>query len=408
MRSIILLCVCFFSLAPVRAQSQPTFHVILVGATEDKVLARACQNDVVEVHEQFKRIAESIGYAYKPRLLAKDHFSNDYIGGVVNQLTCAPEDIIVFYYTGHGFNTTKYDGNFPIMMVDTVGSNYPLMLIHQELMKKKPRFCLTIGDCCNKVVDEKLPKDRSMVKGTQCDAAIYRQLFLEQQGGVIATSSKRGQVSGASVDGSFYTKALLEAMDYACHYNNQVTWSQLLEDTQTRMWGIKAARLAGQKSIFELGLINNAATPPAPAVVAQNNPANSNAGQPVAAVTPVAPPAMPAGSGQPAPAPAQGPNFSDVNSFLNTLTDESIAYKVRTVTQTQAGKYFVHNARVKVYVNATQVAQMPLDQLMSRYSSLAASIRQVNVVERLSKLDSSGQLYTEVAVQEIWEPVKKN
>lgn len=407
MRSIVLLCVCFFSLTVVRAQPQPTFHVILVGATEDKVLARACQIDVVNVHEQFKGIAESIGYAYKPGVLVKEHFSNKYISAIIGALTCGPEDIIVFYYTGHGFNTTKYAGDFPIMMVDTADSNYPLMLIHQELMKKKARFCLTIGDCCNKVVDEQLPKDRSMVKGTQCDAAIYRQLFLEQRGGVIATSSKRGQVSGASLDGSFYTKALLEAMDYACHYNNQVTWNQLLEDTQNRMWGIKAARLAGQKSIFELGLTNDPAAAPSPAVVAQNTPVDSsaNASQPVAAVTPV-PAATPSGSGQSASAPTQRPNFSDVNSFLNTLTDESLAYKARTVTQTQAGKYFVHNARVKVYVNATPVAQMPLDQLMSRYSSLAASIRQVNVVERLSKLDPSGRFYTEVAVQEIWEPVK--
>ncbi len=408
MRSIVLFCICLVSLTTLRAQSQPTFHVIMVGATEDKTLARACQLDILRFHEQFSKIAESIGYVYKPGVLVKENFSNDAIRKSILGLTCGAEDIVVFYYTGHGFNLTKYAGNFPIMAIDTTGDgNFPLMLIHEELMKKKARFCLTIGDCCNKVIDENVPQDRSMVKGTACNPAIFRQLFLQQRGGVIAASSKRGQVSGAAPGGSFYTWSLLQSIDYACHYNERVTWEQLLDDTQTRMWSIQAARQAKQESIFTVGLASDSTTTVPDSQVAVVPPSTPPSAAPVAPVdsNAVAPaqPAMVAGAPQPAaPASAQRPDFSDVNGFLNTLADESLTYAVRTSKQTQAGQYFVHNARVKVYVNATQVALIPLDQLMSRYSTLAKSIRQVNIVERLSKLDPSGRFYTEVAVQEIW------
>ncbi len=412
MRSIVLFCICLVSLTTLQAQTQPTFHVIMIGATEDKTLARACQLDLLRFHEQFSKIAESIGYAYKPDLLVKENFSNAAIRKSILGLTCGAEDIVVFYYTGHGFNLTKYAGNFPIMAIDTTGDgNFPLMLMHEELMKKKPRFCLTIGDCCNKVIDENVPQDRSMVKGTACNPAIFRQLFLQQRGGVIVASSKRGQVSGAAPGGSFYTWSLLQSIDYACHYNERVTWEQLLDDTQTRMWSIQAARQAKQESIFTVGLASDstATGPDSQVAVAPANPTAtpSSASVDSNAVAP-AQPAMVATNGGPAapqpaaPVSAQRPDFSDVNGFLNTLADESLTYAVRTSKQTQAGQYFVHNARVKVYVNATQVALIPLDQLMSRYSTLAKSIRQVNIVERLSKLDPSGRFYTEVAVQEIW------
>jgi len=412
MRFAVLLCICWLSLiGHVQAQAQPTLYAVLVGAVDDRSLARPCQLDMVTMDSQLHKIADDIDYQYKAEVLTKDRFHNNSINTALASLHCNPEDIIVFYYTGHGYNTAQYTGDFPFLMVDPAGvENLPLMQIHEELLKKKARFCLTIGDCCNKVDNEELPKTRSFVKGTQCNSGIYRQLFLQTRGGVITTSSKRGQVSGASTGGSFYTWSLLQSLDYACHYNEEITWQQLLDDTQTRLGTLTAAKVRKQESIYQVNA--ESAVDSTTEVVTLDNQtpldttANSTIAGPAVVQTPVVQTPAVAVAEPPAPAsqPEQRPSFSVVNGYLNALTDETLPYAARKAQQAKAGQFFVHNAKIKVYVNDTPVALMPLEQLMNRYSLLAKKIVQVNVVERLSKLDPSGRYYTELAVQELWNP----
>ncbi|ADB42419.1 caspase family protein [Spirosoma linguale] len=394
----------------IKAHSQPTLYGIFVGAVEDPKLAVACQVDIKTMFDRFGSIARSIGYKYKVGVLTKDNFSNESIKSVLDSITCGPDDIIVFYYTGHGYNRAGTSDEFPVLHVDTlqVKTNFPLSGIHQTLLSKKARFCLSIGDCCNALANETPPQERSLVKGTNCNPEIFEQLFLKSRGGVMIASSKRGQFSGASFTNSWYTWAFQESLEYACHYNNQITWQQLLDDSQNRMWSITAARVHKQESVYKLNLLDQSTSPtPVAAVQADTVPNNA----PVAS-TPVV-------SGNAAPpvevvnsttmltvsTAGQRPDYSLVNKYLTGLANPLISYQTRKAMQLQAGRFFIHNAKVNLYVNDTRVDVLPLQQLMNRYavSTDKHSVRQVNLVERLSKLDPSGRFYTEIALQEIWE-----
>ena len=71
---------------------------------------------------------------------------------IVNDLDCGSdgEDIIVFYYIGHGTENTN-TSVFPLMLMAQSNPNkfIPLEWVHDTLRKKGARFTLTIGMCCN-------------------------------------------------------------------------------------------------------------------------------------------------------------------------------------------------------------------------------------------------------------------
>lgn len=414
-----------------RLSAQPVFHTILIAATNDQSVGVACQIDLLATYAKFGSIAEKIGYRYSPVVVKDRAFGFDGFAQAIHDLNIGSNDIIVFYYTGHGFNISRNESDFPLLQLDTQNPKKipPLDLIHELMLKKNPRFCLTIGDCCNRLIDQKLPVERSMAKGTNCDSDIFRQLFLNQRGGVLVASSKRGQVSGASLNGSHFTWALLQSLDYACYYNEQISWKQVLDDTQTRMQNITMARVAGQQAIYAI-------TPPlqesAPTGQSMARPdtlpqASPGAIELIGDTTVTAPTPSPVPTPAPIPTPSQPapppvtnsgtatsgtqtnadvttgrPDYSRVNEYLNALVDESKPYAERKSLHRQASDFFVHNAKVKIFVNETQVETLPLSDLLERYGLLASKIRQINLIETFSKLDPSGRYYIEVALQEIW------
>lgn len=123
---------------------------------------------------------------------------------IIQNLICTPEDIVVFYYAGHGARSQQDESRYPQMLL---AQNYesmcvPLSWVHQELKRKNPRLALTIGMCCN-VYDKNLSAKNSIAFGlnnasasfSNSEIANIQKLFLGHRGDIIVSSSKPGQSS---------------------------------------------------------------------------------------------------------------------------------------------------------------------------------------------------------------------
>lgn len=208
--------------------------------------------DLERMSLEMTTIASFINYNLKKYYYydTPDRFSRNSLLNVLNNLSCGKDDIVFFYYSGHGGRYANEESDYPEMILRvpygsaTSDEVYPLYDVYKKVMSKSPRLTIVLGDLCNSVWKDAY-KDYSSSKGASvkstpvCD--IYKNLFLNVKGGVIATSSKPGQTSGALLDiGGLFTASFLDCLGLAVNQEINVSWDILLEAAksvvQKRAW----------------------------------------------------------------------------------------------------------------------------------------------------------------------------
>lgn len=128
----------------------------------------------------------------------------------VNMLKISnPDDIIVFYYIGHGgrpYTDSDYIKKHPYPQMclaqDDQNKYIPLEWVDSVLSKKGARLSVTLGMCCNSMSDgisikdaPNFASDYSPTYMSSNKRKRIQELFLNTKGNVLATSASPGQVS---------------------------------------------------------------------------------------------------------------------------------------------------------------------------------------------------------------------
>lgn len=292
----VLICFCHFKMVG------QTFHAIIFANTKNDNIGQSVQVDYDRMLLETKTVAKSIGYSLKKYTYygTAMSFNRDNLDRVIDGLSCGPQDIVFFYYSGHGGRAMNEDTNFPEMClfvneVDFVGMHqyYSLHDVYTRLLKKKPRLVIAMGDLCNSTMTwyEKPTKSASqgpseLSKGT-CE--VYRNLFLDVTGGFIMASSKPKVTSTCLVSGSNpqrhlggnFTHYFLENLQNSVSHDVDLGWNELLDKvivcTQRHLVKDDDKCLVPQTPVYKNELTKvEISTPIPPIVISPQPPLPSN------------------------------------------------------------------------------------------------------------------------------------
>jgi Caspase domain len=172
------------------------------------------------------------------KVISKQDVRPDVIVNYFRRVPSGPNDVLLFYYTGHGA-TFEGEGH---TLTTSYGNLLRQTLVNQ-MRGRRPRLCVLLTDCCSSLVKPRkiAPAPGAGVPPEEV-SPILRCLFLEHQGLVDITSSSFGEISWSGQGtGGLFTHALTLALGgemESCDSNKDgfLTWTELFDhvrlDTQ--------------------------------------------------------------------------------------------------------------------------------------------------------------------------------
>ena len=120
-----------------------SLHFICFADTDDVKIGKGVAKDVNLMLDFVMFLSNKIGMEdnLKPAIvmMGKDCNSKNLVS-IINQFTCNPDDIVIFYYTGHGTRSFVDKSDFPQMcLTSTSQKDYiPLEYVKDAIEKKAP------------------------------------------------------------------------------------------------------------------------------------------------------------------------------------------------------------------------------------------------------------------------------
>lgn len=135
--------------------------LIVVANTNDSSVGASAQTDLKNVSRLFKDLAQNLGIIkFFPLYVSGNEYSKLAVEtslAVLEKQKPSPKDIVIFYYSGHGFRLPGDKSAYPNLSFRTdqnrqkneVGDYIPLENVYNRIMALKPKVCMVLGDCCN-------------------------------------------------------------------------------------------------------------------------------------------------------------------------------------------------------------------------------------------------------------------
>ncbi|MBO4850223.1 MAG: caspase family protein [Prevotella sp.] len=264
-----------------------TLHNIMFCDTNDPNIGESVCEDNDRELDEIDDIAGYIGYKVARYVYNGSNCTKSNLMKVVNTIQTQSNDIIVFYYSGHGTHAPGQDNDkFPQMLLNSryEGDFVPVRLVAEQLDKKPHGLLLILTDCCNNIVNGVRPKSalsqlQSTTIAKSSEAANYKRLFVESKGKIMATGCKLGQTSIALTKGGLFSICFWDKLYAECSQGNNPSWQNILRET-TKETMAQASRLPRPEEqepyfVIDIHSTNGGETTPVP-IPTPPTPSNNN------------------------------------------------------------------------------------------------------------------------------------
>lgn len=224
-----------------------TVHAVLAGDSEDSNIGSGVIINLAKVRSFLQRVEAEGEVKVSISEVRDGKFNCTEILKTLRAVRTGPDDVVFFYYAGHGFRRTATQTMFPefdcrrtpeLDRVDLSGIANELLRTPAEDGKSPPRLVLALADTCNIVVEGDEPRAagrRPSGYAARDRKAAFRRLFLEYGGSLIMSGSQPGKPSWYKADGGFYTTQLLGAIDRGLASLEKARWPEIAVDASRPM-----------------------------------------------------------------------------------------------------------------------------------------------------------------------------
>lgn len=264
-----------------------TIHWLTFIDTTDKNVGQIDKNGREVLYNHFVNVVNAAlaekGYKTNIRDIYGTNLTPQKCKEVVSSLNCSPNDIVVFYYIGHGTHGTVGGDVWPMMFMaqDNTSNLVPLKWVHDQLKGKGAKLTATIGMCCNVFQDINRRSTPSFGVNygntflTDTEKNAIQQMFLSNQGDFLLSSASPGQ---SSVGGNtplgpmdLFTCVLVKNFEDSAS-EGSLEWNSLFNDIKSVVNEVTGGK---QTPIFVSNLSKSTIAPvstPAPAPVVLSPP----------------------------------------------------------------------------------------------------------------------------------------
>lgn len=220
--------------------------LIVVANTNDKSIGKTCVIDKENTLELFSDITDFLDIKFVPKEISGNNYSKTNVDRALAELKPTANDIVVFYYTGHGYGDKSDNYLFPHLDLRNdyskkPGDPYQLSMeeIYKTIKAKGARFNLVMSDCCNSEIGVP-PNQSSKVNKTRGSSVDWNMtncesLFLNPKPhSILLTAASKGQESaGDKNTGGIFTFHITEAIQkYMSPVYKSPWWDQVMQSAQ--------------------------------------------------------------------------------------------------------------------------------------------------------------------------------
>ena len=146
-------------------------HFLCFADTDDKKIGKSVKKDVTQMLDFVMTLASDIGIEdnLQPTIVMMGEDCNKKnLLTTIDKFKCAKDDIVIFYYSGHGARAYQDTSEFPQMCLGSTDQKdfVSLEYVKETIEKKGPALTIILGDCCNSYNDSVTPKESVMIAAT--------------------------------------------------------------------------------------------------------------------------------------------------------------------------------------------------------------------------------------------------
>ncbi len=224
-----------------------TLHAILVGDTHDKELHKVIKKDLKHMEAHLDKVFEFLDVDWYEQTTYSGRDANSRLMDDLAALKIQPDDVIFFYFSGHGFYGENSEiGNWPTLYLSKEDIGINQFDIMQLLHQHNSSLLICLADCCNNILEEdnKPPIlspaiDQKVIRQKgHAIASNIRKLFLDTQGFImISSASPKYYAEGTDEEGSSFTNCYIKTFQKAVNSNKpEVDWDLILSQSQKALW----------------------------------------------------------------------------------------------------------------------------------------------------------------------------